>query len=157
MLNIDARNPATSLPAKLYRAGVTNAADNGLDIWGNFGPVIQVKHLTLTEELAEDISEGIAADQIIIVCTDGEKEIIKRVCQQLSHRIQGIIVQSQLAEWYDLALRGDFSERLGNYLLNSLRQEFRNEFPFSETLEPFYNKRGCNHIHQPDSLFWIED
>ncbi|MDM8550409.1 HaeII family restriction endonuclease [Desulfobacterales bacterium HSG2] len=138
LLNIDAENPTVSLPARLYRAGVTNAADKGLDIWGNFGPVVQVKHVTLTEELAEDISDGVAADRIVIVCSDGEKEITERVCQQLSHSIQGVIVQSQLVEWYNLALRGHFSSCLSTDLLNSLCQEFHNEFPFSKTFEPFY-------------------
>ncbi len=157
LLNIDVKNPTISFPAKLYRAGVTNAADRGLDMWGNFGPVVQVKHLTLTEELAEDISSGIASDQIVIVCVDGEKKIIERICQQLGHRIQGIILQSQLVTWYDSGLRGDFSKRLGNDLLKGLRQEFRNEFPFSNTFEPFYNEREYNKIYQPDSLFWLED
>jgi hypothetical protein len=156
LLGIDVQNPTVSLPARLYRAGVTNAADRGLDIWANFGPAIQVKHLTLTEDLAEDISEEIAADRIVIVCKDGEKEIIDRVCRQLGQRIQGIIVQSQLVKWYNQALHGDFSERLGDDLLSSLRQEFRNEFPFSETFRAFYEERGYHKIHQPSSPFWLE-
>jgi hypothetical protein len=157
LLGIDVEHPTISLPARLYRAGATNAADRGLDIWGNFGPVVQVKHRTLTEELAEDISEGIAADRIVIVCVDGEKDIIERICRQLNQRIQGIIVQSQLVQWYNQALRGEFSSRLGEDLLQSLRQEFRNEFPFSTTFEPFYTERGYNTIHQPDSPFWLEE
>lgn len=157
LLGIDVDHPTMSLPARLYRAGATNAADRGLDMWTNFGPVVQVKHLTLTEELAEDISEGIAADRIVIVCVDGEKDIIERICLQLNQRIQGIIVQSQLVHWYNQALRGTFSPQLGEDLLHSLRQEFRNEFPFSTTFEPFYIERGYNSIHQPDSPFWIEE
>ena len=157
LLGIDVQHPTISLSAKLYRAVATNAADRGLDIWANCGPVIQVKHLTLTEELAEDISSEVAADQIVIVCKDSEKEIIERVCQQLDRRIQGIIVQNQLAQWFNRALRGEFSERLGNDLLNNLRLEFRNEFPFSETYVPFYNEREYNNIHQPNSPFWLED
>ncbi len=39
-------------PARIYRVGVTNAADRGLDMWANFGPAIQVKHLTLDEKNA---------------------------------------------------------------------------------------------------------
>ena len=39
-------------PVHIYRVGVTNAADRGLDMWANFGPVIQVKHLTLNEKRA---------------------------------------------------------------------------------------------------------
>lgn len=157
LLGIDVQNPTVSCPARLYRAGVTNAADRGLDIWANFGPAIQVKHLTLTEDLAEDISDEIAADQVVIVCKDGEKEIIDRVCQQLGQRIQGIIVQNQLVNWYDKALHGDFSDRLGADLLKSLRQEFRNEFPFSETLKTFYLEREYHKIYQPPSPFWLED
>jgi hypothetical protein len=157
LLGIDVEHPSISLPARLYRAGATNAADRGLDMWSNFGPVVQVKHLTLTEELAEDISEAIAADRIVIVCVDGEKDIIERICRQLNQRIQGIIVQSQLVHWYTQALRGAFSPQLGNDLLQSLRQEFHNEFPFSKTFEPFYTERGYHTLEQRDSLFWVED
>ena len=157
LLGIDVQNPTISLPARLYRAGVTNAADRGLDIWANFGPAIQVKHLTLTEDLAEGISDEIAADRIVIVCKDGEKEIIDRVCQQLGQCIQGIIVQSQLVEWYNQALHGAFSDRLGADLLKSLRQELRNEFPFSETLNTFYLEREYHKVNQPSSPFWLED
>lgn len=157
LLGIDVQNPTVSLPARLYRAGATNAADRGLDIWANFGPAIQVKHLTLTEDLAEDISGEIAADRIVIVCKDSEKEMINRVCHQLGQRIQGIIVQSQLVEWYNRALRGDFSEQLATDLLSSLRQEYRNEFPFRETLRAFYEERGYQKICQISSPFWLED
>jgi len=157
LLGIDVQNPTISLPARLYRASATNAADRGLDIWANFGPAVQVKHLTLTEDLVEDISGEIAADRIVIVCKDSESEIIDRVCRQLGQRIQGIIVQSQLVEWYNRAVHGNFSDRLGTDLLNSLRQEFRNEFPFSETLEAFYEEREYHIIDQPGSPFWLED
>ncbi|MDR9403035.1 MAG: HaeII family restriction endonuclease, partial [Halothece sp. Uz-M2-17] len=59
-----------SIPAKLYRVGVTNAADRGLDMWCNFGPAVQVKHLTLTEELAGDVASTVSSDRIVIVCKD---------------------------------------------------------------------------------------
>jgi hypothetical protein len=157
LLGIDAENPTVSLPARLYRTGATNAADRGLDIWANFGPAVQVKHVTLTEDLAEDIYSEIAADRIVIVCKDSERGIIGRVCQQLGQRIRGIIVQSQLADWYSRALHSDFSDQLGADLLHSLRQEFRNEFPFSVTFDAFYQERGYHRVHQPDSPFWIED
>ena len=42
--------------AKVYRAGVTNAADRGLDMWASFGVAIQIKHLSLTPTMAENIS-----------------------------------------------------------------------------------------------------
>ena len=40
-----------NLPAKIYRVGITNAADRGLDMYANFGMAIQIKHLSLTAEL----------------------------------------------------------------------------------------------------------
>jgi len=109
VLGIDAEHPSLTIEASLYRAGATNAADRGLDMWANFGAVVQVKHLTLTDQLADDICTEVAADRIIIVCKDSEKETIERVLQQLGHRVRGVIVQSQLIRWYDEALRGRFS------------------------------------------------
>jgi len=157
VLGIDTQNPTVILDARLYRAGVTNAADRGLDIWANFGPVVQVKHLTLTDELAEGICDEVAADRIVVVCKDSEKETIERVCQQLGQRIQGVIVQSQLIQWYEQSLRGKFANLLGDDLLSSLRQEFRKEFPYSLTFETFYNDRGYNCIPRSSSPFWDED
>lgn len=56
-----------NLPAKIYRVGVTNAADRGLDMYANFGMAIQIKHLSLTPELAENIVGSVTADRIVIV------------------------------------------------------------------------------------------
>ena len=155
LLGVNSLNPSVSSPTHLYRAGVTNAADRGLDIWANFGPAIQVKHLSLTQELAENIVEQIPSDQIVIVCRDSEREVIERITEQLNFRIQGIITESQLVAWYDRALHGNFHERLGNDLLKSLKTEFQNEFPFSETFEGFYQDRRYDIVSQPASLFWL--
>ena len=159
VLGIDSQNPELVLKARLYRAGVTNAADRGLDMWANFGSVVQVKHLTFTEELAEDICEHVMADRIVIVCKDGEEDIIGRICQQLGQgqRIQGIIVQSQLTKWYEKALRGEFADRLGDTLLRSLYQEFLNEFPYSQTFRSFYEERGYDQVPETSSPFWCAD
>jgi hypothetical protein len=158
VLGIDSNNPEFSIKASLYRAGVTNAADRGVDIWANFGAAVQVKHVTLTDELAEDICENVAADRIIIVCKDSEKETIEKVCSQIgaTSRIQGIVIQSQLTDWYERALRGEFASELGNTLLSSLRAEFTNEFPFSRTFGEFFRSRCYDQISVPSSPFWIE-
>jgi hypothetical protein len=157
VLGIDVQKPSIVLDARLYRAGATNAADRGLDMWANFGPVIQVKHLTLTDKLADDVCSEVAADRIVIVCKDSERETIERLLQQLGHRVQAIIVQSQLVQWYEQALRGEFAGRLGSDLLNDLRQEFRNEFPFSLEFDPFYKGRGYDIIPKSSSPFWRTD
>lgn len=157
LLGVNSQNPSFSTSATLYRAGVTNAADRGLDIWANFGPAVQVKHLTLTEELAEEIVDQIPSNQIVIVCRDSEKEIIERITNQLNFRLQGIITESQLIKWYERALRGNFQAQLGTDLLKSLRTEFQNEFPFSHSFEGFYRNRRYHQINQPDSLFWVRE
>ncbi len=157
LLGIDSQNPTVCLNAMLYRAGVTNAADRGLDIWANFGPVVQVKHLSLTYELAEDICEEVAADWIVIVCKDAERETIERVCQQLGQRIRGIITQTDLVRWYEEALRGKFADQLGKDLLESLRQEFQNEFSYTKTFEGFYKEREYDRVSKSSSPFWCAD
>lgn len=76
VLGLSKNKKQVAIPAKLFRAGVTNAADRGLDMWANFGPAVQVKHISLSEELAEDVSDNLSADRIVLVCLDGEADMI---------------------------------------------------------------------------------
>ncbi len=148
VLGLELGKQKSSKPASLFRVGVTNAADNGLDMLSNFGPVVQVKHLTLTPDLAEDITTGIAADSIIIVCLDAEKEAIKTLLTQIGMegRIQGIITMSDLENWYVLCLSEKYRSTLGNTLLVDLNREFELEFPSSKTIQPFIHERGYDKI-----------
>ncbi|MGI0081624.1 MAG: HaeII family restriction endonuclease, partial [Nitrososphaerales archaeon] len=72
-------------------------------------------------------------------------------------RVQAIIVESQLVEWYDKALRGKYSAELGNDLLFSLKQEFKNEFPYSSSFEGFYKEREYDKVPKSNSVFWQAD
>ena len=58
VLGLPKGKKSISIPAKFFRLGITNAADTGLDMWANFGPAIQVKHISLSEEMAEDVAEN---------------------------------------------------------------------------------------------------
>src|SRR5581483_8666670 len=58
VLGLSQARPAVARAARLFRAGVANAADRGVDMWSNFGPAVQVKFLALTPALAEDIAEN---------------------------------------------------------------------------------------------------
>ncbi len=144
VLGISANQTQLTVPANLYRVGATNAADRGLDMWSNFGPVVQVKHLTITPETVEDIAEGIAADKIVIVCLDAEREAIAVLLAQVGwgERIQGIITLSDLREWYLLCMSEKYREKLGVALLSDLRREFANEFPSGAELNPFIAERN---------------
>lgn len=149
VLGIDAENTKVVMPAALYRVGVTNAADRGLDMWGNFGSAVQVKHLTLRAETVEEIAGGITADRIVIVCLECEKESISVLLQQVGwgSRIQGIITFSDLSEWYTMCLSPRYREKLGNNLLSDLTREFDAEFPSNEHIEPFMQERGYDKLN----------
>jgi hypothetical protein len=146
VLCISKDNPSFKVPARLYRVGVTNAADRGLDMWANFGPAIQVKHLTLNLEMAQGIVSAVCADRVVVICKTAEKDVILSILNQIGwgSRVQSIITEDELESWYDKALRGQFSESLGGKLLSCLEEEIGAEFPVTNVKEfdNFYNGRG---------------
>ncbi|MEW5922374.1 MAG: HaeII family restriction endonuclease [Candidatus Zixiibacteriota bacterium] len=151
VLGIDDENPKAVVPAALYRVGVTNAADRGLDMWSNFGVAFQVKHLSLTPKVVEDIAGDIVADRIVIVCLDSEKKAIESLLAQVGwgERIKGIITLSDLDDWYNLCLSGKYRDKLGKTLLRDVENEFVAEFPSSTELKPFMLSRGYDKITLP--------
>jgi len=132
------------IPAKLFRVGVTNAADRGLDMWANFGPAIQVKHVSLSEDIAEDVTENITADRIVLICLDGETEIIQKISNQMpfSDRIQGIITLSDIERWYTTCLSEKYRGNLGQQVLVDFKRELSFEFPCLNEIEPLITERG---------------
>jgi hypothetical protein len=122
--------------AKIYRVGVTNAADRGMDMWANFGLAIQIKHLSLSEELAENIVNTISADRIVIVCKEAEQKIILSLLNQIGWRarIQSIITEKDLINWYEKALRGAYKDQIGDNILQILSNEIKIEFPATENI-----------------------
>ena len=155
VLGLSEDTPELYQDAKVYRVGVTNAADRGLDMWANFGVAIQIKHISLTPATVEDISNTISADRIIIVCKESEKDILVSVLKQFGSvsRIQSVITEDELDAWYERALRGQSSELIGDKILQRLANEIKVEFP-STTSEfaDFLNIRGYHHLTSTD--FW---
>jgi hypothetical protein len=139
-----------NLKARINRVGVTNAADRGLDMWANFGLAIQIKHLSLTEELAESIVSSVSADRIVIVCKDTEQKIVISLLNQLGwkSKIQSIVTESDLLRWYERALRGKFSNSIGDAVLKKLSDEIQVEFPSTDKKEflHFIEKRGYHNL-----------
>lgn len=146
VLGLSKKQTSIKMPAKLFRVGITNAADRGLDMWANFGPALQVKHISLTKELAEDVSAGVSADKIVLVCRDGEAKTVEKIMKQMpfSDRIQGIITLSDLTEWYKICLSKKYKKTLGVKLLGDLQREFGFEFPSKAEIGPFIKERGYN-------------
>jgi type II restriction enzyme len=134
------------LNARLNRVGVTNAADRGLDMWANFGLAIQIKHLSLTEELAENIVSSVSTDRIVIVCKDTEQKVIVSLLNQIGwkSKIQSIITESDLGNWYEKALKGKFSDLIAPKVLENLTNEIQVEFPATnhQRFSEFMDERG---------------
>lgn len=150
VIGLSPEHPKLSVKARINRVGVTNAADRGLDMWANFGMAIQVKHLSLTEELAENIVSSVSSDRIVIVCKDSEEKLILSLLNQIGwkSKIQSIITESDLISWYEKALRGIFSEEIGEKVLASLSDEILLEFPATNRtdFEEFKKDRGYDSI-----------
>ena len=144
----------TQQNAKIYRVGVTNAADRGLDMYSNWGPAIQIKHLTLDVEIAETIVKNISSDRIVIVCKSVERDIIVSLLSQIGWRgkIQSIITENELVVWYEKALRGTFSKQMGDVLLNTMRDELKKEFPSLSGFPEVLERRQYRLITHPE---WI--
>lgn len=128
---LDCNNLVHSDIAHVYRVGVANAADRGLDMYSNWGPAIQIKHLVLSEELAESIVESVNSDRIVIVCKAAESRLIVSLLTQIGwkSKIQSVITEDNLVEWYEKALRGKFSDIMGGRLLETMCDQIRLEFP----------------------------
>ncbi len=155
VINIQPDLTSFKTPARIYRVGVTNAADRGLDMWANFGLAIQIKHLSLSEELAENIVGSVNADRIVIVCKQAEQKTIISLLNQIGwkSRIQSIVTEVDLDNWYEKALRGKYGHTIGDEVLKILVSEIILEFPVTENSEfiEFINKRSYNNLRDD---FW---
>lgn len=136
------------IDAKIHRVGVTNASDRGLDMFANFGLAIQIKHLSLTEELAEDIAHSVSADRIVIVCKDSEQNLIVSLLSQIGWKakIQSVITESNLLIWYEKALRGKYSKELGTVVLKNINNEIQLEFPTTDNKDFLLFMKERNYI-----------
>jgi type II restriction enzyme len=151
LLGVDENKLSWQQTAHIFRVGVTNAADRGLDMWANFGVAVQVKHLTLNEKLASSIANQVESDSIVIVCKDAEAKVIETVLKQIGYgaRVRGVVKESDLVRWFEKCLRGKFSDKLAEPLLEKLLKGFEAEFPFSTTLVEFLESRGYNNLSIP--------
>ena len=84
------------------------------------------------------------------MCKDSERHVILSLLSQIGWRarIQSIITEIDLIEWYERALTGKFSNQLGDKLIHTFGEEIKNEFPFAENSDfiQFYEERGYHFI-----------
>ena len=156
VIGISRENLNITQKARFYRVGVTNAADRGLDMYANFGIAVQIKHLSLETEMAQNIAQGVRSDKVVIVCKDAERDIITSLLSQIGYanNITSIITQSHLVEWYEKALRGKYKDLLGDEVLCNLQVEIMEEFPPTKELPSMLTSRGYEALPQ-DEIFKI--
>ena len=157
VLGVNASNPCIEQPARLYRVGKANASYGGLDMWANFGPAVQVKHVSLTMDGCGDICEKIYADKIIIVCKDAAAEVVSAVLTQvgLGERIRGVIPESLLCDWFHKACNMPNDPQMGRDLLHVLVREMGHEFSTSQDdaldrMTEFTTRRKYDYRNLPD-------
>lgn len=149
---LDVQHTSHVQDARVFRVGVTNTADRGLDMYSNWGPAIQIKHLSLDVELAESIVSSVSSDKIVIVCKTAEKDVILSLLTQIGWRnqIQSVVTEDDLVSWYDKALRGVYAPQLSKVLLDSLIEEIDKEFPSLATMPQELRDRHYEEIiYQP--------
>lgn len=154
VIGIDEITPKSTQNAHFYRLGVTNAADRGLDMYANFGAAVQIKHLSLEVQMAQNITQGVRSDKIIIVCKDAEKDIISSLLAQIGYasKIVSIITESDLTKWYEKALRGKYANKLGDEVLKNLQVEIMEEFPPTKDLPKMLTDRHYE-VLSKDEIF----
>ena len=152
IMDIDVNIRKSKQKAKIYRVGVANAADRGLDMYSNWGPAIQIKHLTLDIQRAENIVSEITSDRIVIVCQEAEADVIVALLSQIGwkSKIQSIVTEKHLVNWYDKALRGKNCNQLGETLLQKMREELVNEFPHVKELPEIIASRNYDDTVYPE-------
>jgi type II restriction enzyme len=144
VLGLSPDQPSITKPAKLYRVGAANSADAGLDMWANFGPAVQVKHVTLAPVVAQNICSELRADELVIVCRDCDAQSIGAVIAQLglSARLRGVLTRSDLVRWYATACCEKYHGSLGKRLLKAFSDELLAEFPIASKIDDFLRSRG---------------
>lgn len=141
VLGIDQSRTTIVTPAKIYRTGVANASDRGLDMWANFGPAVQVKHLRLDPQLADEIMDEVSTADVVIVCKTAEAQLIQSLLNQIGKPSRGVVTQDDLLHWYDLCLT-KYQTRMGNTIMKHLRNEFLQDFPSLGEILSFLKERG---------------
>lgn len=120
----------------------------------NFGSVVQVKHLSLDEDLAKDVVTTITSERIILVCKDAEEKLIGSLLSQIGwqSRLQAIITINELSLWYDKALRGKYATQLGQKIIDTLAKEIKQEFPSvgNNDFTEFQQNRGYDKVCYSD-------
>lgn len=146
LFGIQIPNDVVLLKPSIKRAGVANAADRGLDMWCNFGPAVQVKHISIQNEvngkaIIENILSQLDSDATIVICKDCPSHINNYLRQEFSS-LKGIITLNEITYiYYSLCDRSknngqDNEEKI----LNELLRQYDLEFPVASKWDVIFSR-----------------
>ena len=124
---------------KMSRLGRTNSADAGVDVWSNFGVIVNIKHRLVDEQLLSTILEDTPNGELLIVCKAVTSKALSVTWDPTNQRAVSILTLDQVwSSVEDLEL-----EQLNwdNFMSNFI-QAFRREFPLVSSLVEFMNSRN---------------
>ena len=131
---------------KLGKLGHTNAADAGMDIWSNFGAIINVKNYHVDLNLYKQIIDDTPIGDLVIICKTHDESLIKIVKE--SERPLSFITELDL--FYDVSNYFADKQKRTSFL-NLFKSFFDREFPLAQSLEKFMIDRGYK-LNQPNVL-----
>ena len=135
----DMLNPGRVRTPSISRVGVANAADRGLDMVTNFGPVVQVKHLPLSYDLVVEVCSSLPMSEVFLVVNSDDVEARHRLELNPPINLVGIVSTEGLDDMYSSALNNPNLE-LGTKLrlLEDLADGMILEFPHLGEFETLY-------------------
>ena len=139
----DMLNPDSVRRPSISRVGVANAADRGLDMVTNFGPVVQVKHLPLRYELVVEVCSSLPMSEVFLVVNSYNLEARKRLELDAPNNLIGIVTTVGLDEMYSSILKNpNLTNETKFSLLKSLADGMIQEFPHLGEFESFVKERN---------------
>ena len=142
MIN-DMLNPGNVRTPSISRVGVANAADRGLDMVTNFGPVVQVKHLPLSYNLVVEVCSSLPMSEVFLVVNSDNVEARHRLELNPPNNLVGIVSTEGLDDMYSSVLNNPNLKLERKYrLLEDLADGMILEFPHLGEFETFVRQRG---------------
>lgn len=128
---------AKQIPLKVARLGRTNAADAGIDVWTNFGVLVNIKHREIDTVLLEQILNDTPKGELLIVCKSVSTEVLDFLSENSNRNVAFVTIQELWEAVDDISKTPD----TWRYFKEQLQAGFDLEFPMATSLTEFLSER----------------
>lgn len=128
---------AKQIPLKVARLGRTNAADAGIDVWTNFGVLVNIKHREIDLVLLEQILNDTPKGELLIVCKSVSLEALDFLSESSERNVAFVTIQELWEAVDDISKTPD----TWRYFKEQLQVAFDLEFPMATSLSDFLLER----------------